>query len=113
MQPKLRKVGRVKPKYNAEPTAREKFYHRWLMATFPCICDCQRPATVVHHPLTRHPLQRWRRDHEYVVPMNGDCHMELHANGDEAKWRPYMNLAYRAAGYRTKAIEIGVLSDGP
>lgn len=106
MQPKLRKVGRIKAKYNAEPTAREKSYHLWLMDCFPCICGCGAPATCVHHPLTRHPAQRWRRDHEYVVPMNGMCHMNLHAIGDEAKWAPDLPLADLAHWHRHNAIEL-------
>ena len=94
--------GRMKPRYNAEPTAREKAYHLWLMATRECICGCGGAATVVHHPLTRHPLQRWRRDHEYVVPMTAKCHRDLHDCGDEAKWRPDLDLAHHAFWLRVE-----------
>ena len=95
---------RVKERYNPTPTAREKAYHLWLMETFPCICGCGGAATVVHHPLTRHPAQRWRRDHEYVVPMSADCHRGLHDVGDEQKWRPDLPLADLARWLRNDAI---------
>lgn len=104
MQPKLRPQGRIKAKYNATPTAREKTYHEWLMETFPCACGCGQAATVVHHPLTRHPRQRWRRDHEFVVPMNGGCHMDLHGRGFEPE--EFADLAF---WHRHNAMELGKL----
>lgn len=96
-------TGRIKAKYNATPTDRERSYHLWLMAEFPCVCGCGETATVVHHPLTRHPEQRWRRDHEYVVPMTDHCHRALHAMGRESLFtdRDLAGLAaqFRNAGY--------------
>ena len=97
---------RVKERYNPTPTAREKAYHLWLMEVFPCICGCGGASTVVHHPLTRHPAQRWRRDHEYVVPMAAECHMYLHATGDERLWRPDLPLGWLAHRLRNDAIEL-------
>ena len=92
-------MARTKPKYNAKPTEREKQFHLWLMAEVSCACGCGQASTVVHHPLKRHPDQRWRRDHEFVVPMNAQCHFDLHQQGSEdfdaaerANW-------YRAMGY--------------
>lgn len=102
--PKVKKHGRVKEKYNATPTKREKEYHEWLMETFTCACGCGASSTVVHHPLTRHPEQRWRRDHEYVVPMNGFCHMDLHRIGHERDER-HRNFADLARWHRQNAIE--------
>jgi len=96
--------GRIKERYNPIPTAREKAYHLWLMAEYPCVCGCGGASEVVHHPLTRHPDQRWRRDHEYVVPMTADHHFELHAIGDEEKWRPDLDLADEAHWFRDYAI---------
>ena len=103
--------GRIKPKYNPVPTAREKAYHVWLMETFPCICGCDGQATHVHHPLTRHPAQRWRRDHEYVVPMTDPCHRTLHDAGDEQVWRPDLQLDGLAYWHRANAFELGILTD--
>lgn len=109
MQPKLRRTQRVKDRYNATPTAREKAFHLWLMETTPCACGCGGMADVVHHPLTRHPRQRWRRDHEYVVPMTYPCHRELHAAGREDLWRPDLMLADVAFWNRHNAMELGKL----
>lgn len=95
---------RLKPKYNPIPTAREKAYHLWLMSEFACSCGCGGPSTVVHHPLTRHPEQRWRRDHEFVVPMFGACHMALHLRGNE-KAAPFTGFAELAAWHRADAID--------
>lgn len=104
MQPKLRQTKRIKEKYNAVPNARERAYHLWLIDTFPCICGCGAPSGVVHHPLTRHPAQRWRRDHEFVVPMDGHCHMALHQAGSEPP-----HLADLAYWHRSNALELGKL----
>ena len=93
-------LSRIKPKYNPEPTKREKAFHLWLMENFACVCGCGRGSTVVHHPLNRHPNQRWRRDHEYVVPMFFECHNELHGVGNERKWRDDLCLPLEAAEYR-------------
>lgn len=100
---------RIKPKYNANPTPREKAYHAWLMEEFACGCGCERESTVVHHPLKRHPDQRWRRDHEFVVPMFWQCHMDLHACGSEETFRPGDDYAAKASGYRAQAYAEGVL----
>lgn len=100
--------GRSKPKYNATPTPRERAYHEWLMQS-PCIC-CGGQSTVVHHPLQRHQAQRWRRDHEYVVPMRADCHMALHAAGSEAAYDPANNYPAAAADNRARGIHEGLLN---
>lgn len=97
-------AGRMKPKYNPTPTARERAYHLWLMAEFECSCGCGRQSTVVHHPLTRHPEQRWRRDHEFVVPMADECHTALHRLGHERDV-PFAHLVGLAWWCRGQGIE--------
>lgn len=105
---KLPHQGRIKAKYNATPTAKEREYHIWLMDAHDCIC-CGRRATFVHHPLVRHPEQRWRRDHEFVVPMTDECHRALHAAGSEAKYDPDNDYASAAAFYRALGKACGLL----
>jgi hypothetical protein len=102
--------SRIKEKYNPTPTAREKAFHIWLIQEFPCACGCGWTSTVVHHPLQRHPAQRWRRDHEYVVPMNGFCHMRLHRAGSEEAFIPGLDFATAAYGFRKIGIEQGKLN---
>jgi hypothetical protein len=96
-------TARLKEKYNATPTKREREYHLWLMSEFPCSCGCGGASTVVHHPLTRHPDQRWRRDHEFVVPMTDHCHRALHAMGKESLFSD-VDFAAVAASHRNWAI---------
>lgn len=101
-------AGHMKVKYNATPTKREREYHLRLMGEFCCACDCGGTSTVVHHPLTEHPEQRWRRDHEFVVPMTGHCHMALHAMGKENLFSD-VDFAALAWRLRQRAIEAGKL----
>jgi len=96
-------MSRIKPKYNATPTAREKAYHLWLMEEHPCVCGCGRPATIVHHPLQEHPEQGTRRNHEYVVPMWWECHDRLHKRDGSDEF------AEDAAYYRQLGQEAGLL----
>ena len=107
--PKVRKQGRIKPKYNATPKAHEKAYHVWLIENFVCFCECGAQAGCVHHPLTRHPEQRWRRDHEYVVPMADGCHKALHLAGSEAAYAGHLDFAQGAAEYRRMGQREGFL----
>lgn len=105
--PKNKGHGRIKARYNPTPTKREKDYHAWLMENFPCACGCGGQSTVVHHPLERHWGQRWRRDHEFVVPMNGFCHMDLHRKGSETG--RFEGMSAKAFRFRKQAIEGGKL----
>jgi hypothetical protein len=98
-------MARLKPKYNPTPTAQERRFHLWLMDAYPCVCGCGKPATEVHHPLQRHPAQRWRRDHTFVVPIDWQCHREVHRQGRDT-------YAERAWQYRSYAIDCEVLGDG-
>jgi len=93
-----------RPKYNPTPTARERRFHLWLMDAYPCACGCGRPATEVHHPLERHPEQRWRRDHEFVVPMWWECHREVHRQGSDT-------FAGRAWQFRAYGLDAGFLKE--
>lgn len=103
---------RIKIKYNPKPTAREKAYHLSVMS-LPCMGCCVTPAGVAHHPLMRSPLQRWRRDHEFVVPVCHDCHVDIHTfYGNERIWADAMGatlpMVY-AEELREKAISEGGL----
>jgi len=100
---KLPPHNRIKPKYNPVPNAREKAYHLSLIGK-PCFCGCGEASDCVHHPLTRHPAQRWRRDHEFVVPMTDHCHRALHAMGSEALFDPDHDYAEGAFEYRQEVF---------
>ena len=95
-------TGRTKERYNPKPTARERAYHIYLIETYPCSCGCGRPSTEVHHPLERHPEQRWRRDHTFVVPIWWECHREVHRHGSD-------QFAEQAWQYREAGIDEGKL----
>lgn len=102
-------TGRIKEKYRPKANKREREYHQHLIESCMCVC-CGRQATVVHHPLREHPDQRWRRDHEYVVPMNGECHTILHTKfGSELLWRDDLDLPAMAHAFRASAYEAGLL----
>lgn len=100
----MAKPARMKPRYNSTPTPQEKQFHLWLMDAFPCVCGCGQAATIVHHPLERHPDQRWRRDHEYTVPMHWTCHVRLHTQDGTDSY------AGKAWQFRAKGIDAGYLS---
>ncbi len=104
---KTHKPRRIKPKRNIKPTAKEKRYHLQVM-DLPCMGCGSEPAGVAHHPLMESPLQRWRRDHEFVVPVCHDCHAQIHDNfGDEVEWSRAMmcDLPVRFAEFlRLEAI---------
>lgn len=106
---KLPKHGRIREKYNPTPSAGEKAFHLWLIDSHPCACGCGAPAGVVHHILAKHPDKRWRRDHEFVVPMNGACHMALHAAGSEAKFQPGIDYAWMAEILRKRGKRQGFI----
>lgn len=105
--PKVPKHGRIKEKYRPTPTAREKAFHLSLIGRV-CACGCGRVATLVHHVLRRHPLKRWRRDHEMVVPMASDCHCRLHLD-DPREEKEFRGMADLAAQLRAEAYEDGRL----
>ena len=104
---KLPKFGRMKAKYNPVPNARERAYHEWLLERELCFC-CWQMAEVVHHPLQRHPDQRWRRDHEWGLPLCDPCHRALHAHGNEREWCKF-DPVNEAALLRLESIQEGIL----
>ena len=109
---KNHKVGRIKEKYNPKPNAKEKRHHLAVME-MPCMgCDAE-PAGVAHHPLMESPLQRWRRDHEFVVPVCHRCHSVIHDDyGDEVEWSQMamVQLPVRYAEFlRLESICAGIL----
>ena len=98
--------GRIKPKYNPVPNAKERRHHERLM-NLPCLA-CGGAGGVVHHVLTRHFEKRWRRDHEWVLPMDDNCHRALHAHGNEREWCNF-DPVNEAAMLRLESITIGIL----
>ncbi|RDC59748.1 hypothetical protein HME9302_00943 [Alteripontixanthobacter maritimus] len=100
---------RMRDKYNPIPTKREREFHLWLIDNFSCFCECGGPAECVHHPLQRHREQRWRRDHEFVVPMRSACHMALHLAGSEDAYAGQLDFPEGAAEYRFMGQQGGLL----
>lgn len=73
-------------KRNINPSALEKQHHLNVMQ-LPCMGCGSEQGVVAHHPLTESPLQRWRRDHEFVVPVCHHCHTDIHDHfGSEEAW---------------------------
>lgn len=100
--------NRIRQKYSAKPTEREKQFHRWCIDNFPCACGCGCPSEIAHHVLSSMPEKRWRRDHEVVVPLTAEHHFDLHlgnARKIEAEW----GVPERALELRKQAYECYVL----
>jgi len=76
---------RIKEKYSRTPNAREREHHERVMQE-PCAACGIRPCGVAHHLMQDAPDKRWRRDHQFTVPLCDPCHRALHAHGGEAKW---------------------------
>lgn len=98
-------------KGNRNPASDEKQHHLAVME-LDCM-GCGAYPTVAHHPLMQSPLQRWRRDHEFVVPVCGHCHTQIHdVFGNEEKWADANNcqLPVRYAEFlRLESIYAGIL----
>ena len=109
MPPKLRPCLRMKPKYNPTPNARELRHHMRLI-NLPCIA-CKGAGGVFHHLLSDATGKRWRRDHEYGLPMCDHCHRALHAHGDERAWCQVhgFNAGLEAGLHRLESIQAGIL----
>ena len=93
MQPKLRKTGRIKPKYNPQPNA-EEARHEARLREMPCI-GCGAWGVELHHTMVEFPEKRFRRDHRYQLPVCSSCHRGtggIHGIGDEAQWAAIMGL---------------------
>lgn len=109
MIPKLRPFLRIKEKYNPKPNARELRHHIRL-CNLPCIA-CGGAGGVFHHLLSEATGKRWRRDHEYGLPMCDHCHCALHAHGDERAWCQVQSFdpSIEAGVYRLESIQAGIL----
>lgn len=109
MIPKLRPFLRIKEKYNPKPNARELRHHIRL-CNLPCIA-CGGAGGVFHHLLSEATGKRWRRDHEYGLPMCDHCHRALHTHGDERTWCNVnqFDAVIEAALLRLESIHLGIL----
>lgn len=109
MLAKLRPFSRMKAKYNPTPTAKEKRHHIRLI-NLPCIA-CKGAGGVFHHLLSEATGKRWRRDHEFGLPMCDHCHRALHAHGDERTWCQVQGFdpAIEAGMFRLESIQAGIL----
>lgn len=85
MLAKLKPQGRIKPKYKRRPSDKELEHHLSVMS-LPCAACGKEPCGVAHHLMQDAPDKRWRRDHEFVVPLCDTCHRELHNHGNERAW---------------------------
>ncbi|MGV7119616.1 hypothetical protein [Sphingopyxis sp. 550A] len=108
--------GRIKPRYNPKPNAAER-RHKDRVKRMPC-CGCgRRGPSDAHHTLLPVPGKRWRRDHEFIVPVCKDCHQGtngIHGIGHEGLWcdRVGVDTAAIATRLRAESIEIGILPKG-
>jgi hypothetical protein len=109
MLPKLRPFLRIKEKYNPKPNAREMRHHIRL-CNLPCIA-CGGAGGVFHHLLSEATGKRWRRDHEFGLPMCDHCHRALHAHGDERTWCQVQGFdaGTEAEMSRLESIQQGIL----
>lgn len=108
--PKSPPHKRMNPdEYRPRVTARQRAFHMWLIESFACFCGCGGNAQCVHHPLSEHPEQGTRRNHEYVVPMTDKCHKALHRIGSEDEFAGHLDFAEGAAEYRAMGQRRGLL----
>lgn len=109
MLERLRPFSRIKPRYNPVPSAKEKRHHIRLI-NLPCIA-CKGAGGVFHHLLSHATGKRWRRDHEYGLPLCDHCHRALHTHGDEREWCQVQGFdAVREAEFlRMESMQGGVL----
>lgn len=109
MFPKLRPFLRIKEKYNPKPNARELRHHIRL-CNLPCLA-CGGAGGVFHHLLSFATGKRWRRDHEFGLPLCDCCHRSLHAHGDEQEWCDVygFDAVSEAETLRLQSIQVGIL----
>ena len=98
--------GRIKPKYNRVPNAKERRHHERLM-NLPCLA-CGGAGGVFHHLLSDCSGKRWRRDHEWGLPLCDPCHRALHAHGNEREWGKF-DPVNEAAMLRLESMQEGIL----
>jgi hypothetical protein len=101
---------RIRERYNPTPTEREKRHHLRVM-DLPCLVCLATPCGVFHHLLQNCAGKRWRRDHEFGVPLCDPCHRGLHANGSEIAWQGSfgLDLAQEAEFLRLESVNEGIL----
>lgn len=101
LPPKLRKLGRIKEKYNPIPNAAEK-RHEARLRQKPCI-GCGAYGVELHHTMLHVPGKRWRRDHRFQIPVCGECHRGtggIHGIGSEKTWADSMGVDTAAIAYQ-------------
>jgi len=90
MMAKVRSVnhGRIKPKYDPKPNAREK-KHKAFVKDQSCF-GCGSKPVDAHHSLLDVDGKRWRRDHLWLLPLcHYGCHQGdrgVHGLGSEKAW---------------------------
>jgi hypothetical protein len=99
-------------KYNPRPNAGERRHHIRVME-LPCQACGVEYGVIAHHILSDAPGKRYRRDHEFVIPLCANpCHDDLHNKiGDEqafaAAWG--FNAADVAVALREASRAKGIL----
>lgn len=84
---KVRKVlhGRIKPRYNPKMNDAE-LRHKAKVLRQPCY-GCGMQSQNAHHTLLKFPEKRWRRDHDWLLPVCFTCHSLIHDYyGNEETW---------------------------
>lgn len=99
--------GRIKPKYNPQPNAVEA-RHEARLYQKPCI-GCGKFGVSLHHTMMEFPAKRWRRDHQFQIPVCEDCHQGpdgIHGIGSEAEWaaRKRLDTAAIAQEYWAESV---------
>lgn len=99
---------RIKAKYSPVMTAAEKEHA--LFVTEQLCFGCGSCPVQAHHTLLSFPEKRWRRDHDWLLPVCYACHTNIHDNfGDETVWlesigrTPEEAIAYMAGLHEVRA----------
>jgi len=104
---------RMKQKYSPVMNAAEKRHKAWIKS-LPCIGCGAVGRSDAHHTLLSIPGKRWRRDHEFLIPVCWDCHQGprgIHGIGNELTWCERNNVDTRTASkLRAESIGLGILT---
>lgn len=104
---------RMRPKYSPVMNAAEK-RHKARVKSLPCVGCGVVGRTDAHHTLLSIPGKRWRRDHEFLVPVCPDCHQGpngIHGIGNELTWCERNGVDIRTAeNLRAESYAMGILS---
>ena len=105
--------NRMKTKYNPVMNAAEKRHKAWIKS-LACIGCGVVGRSDAHHTLLSIPGKRWRRDHEFLIPVCWACHQGpqgIHGIGNELTWCERNNVDIRAASIlRAESLELGILA---